>query len=460
VGSSIIARDPRRRLAPLGSAPPVAGRRSPVAAALVQSRALSRPLIALSAAVVAFAFQQTAVVPAIPTIEHDLAAPRAWTAWLVTGYLVAASVATPLLGSLGDRFGRRRVMLGAMAAFLLGSVGAALAPGIGALIAFRLLQGAGGAVFPLALAMARDALPDRLAHTAGILTGAFGVGTSLGLGLAGVIVELASWRWVFASGAAVIAVAMAGIAAFVPAAGPRRQAPLDLVGAALLTGGLGTVLLALTEHWWWLLAGSAGLFAAWYSHERRARAPLLGLEVLRRRAVLATNGAGLLLGYIMFGVYVLVPYLVEEELRAGPILVGVYLLPSALGQVVAGPLAGRLTRRTSPATAYACGIALAALSAGGLGVWHSSPIAVMVGMGVLGAGIGLAIGVGSAVITASAPDTETGVATSLNAVLRRVGGSVGGQAGAAVLAAGGGFEIAFGLCAVVGVAGALAATRV
>lgn len=424
---------------------------------------MSRPLIALTVAVVAFAYQQTSVVPAIPTVQAELETSRGWAAWLLTGYLVSASVLTPLLGTLGDRHGRRRVLLWAMGVFLVGSVGAALAPSIGVLIACRLLQGAGGAVFPLALALARDAMPERLGYAAGVLTGAFGIGTSLGVGLAGVVVEFASWRWVFAAGAVAIALAVVFVLAWVPTVGARAAGRLDVGGAVLLSGGLGTLLLGLTEDGWLrpaFLTAAAALLAWWVAHERRVEFPLVDLAVLRRRTVLATNVAGLLLGYIMFGVFVIVPYLVEESLGAGPLEVGLYLLPSALGQVIGGPLAGPLAARTSPRAVYTLGVTLAAASAAGLAVWHSSAASVLVGMTLLGLSIGLAIGVSSALIAASVPDTDTGVAASLNAVVRRVGGSVGGQAAAAVLAAGAGYGVAFGLCAVVALAGAAVAAQV
>ena len=110
-------------------------------------------LVALLVADITFAFQQTAVIPAFPTIEQDLQAPATWTAWLLSGYLIVATVATPLLGKLGDQQGKRRLLLIALLLFLTGSVGAAVSPNIGLLIVFRTVQGVGGAVFPLTFAM-------------------------------------------------------------------------------------------------------------------------------------------------------------------------------------------------------------------------------------------------------------------------------------------------------------------
>lgn len=421
---------------------------------------MSRPLVALSAAVVAFAFQQTAVVPALPTIEADLDAPRQWTAWLVTGYLVAASVATPLLGKLGDRHGRRRVLAWSLVVFFLGSVGAALAPTIEVLIASRLLQGAGGAVFPLAIALARDADPERAASAAGLITGAFGIGVSLGFGLSGPLVELASWRWTFAVAAVAVAVAGIGLR-WVPQDGERSTVAVDVPSALLLTVGLGAILLGLTEPGTLAAVGVAGLGAMvlFVRRERRSAAPLLGVGVLREPKVLAVNAAGFLLGVVMFGAFLLVPYRLQSELGAGPLQVGLYLLPSALAQIVGGPLAGPLAARTSSRAVYVTGVACAAASAVLLAAAPTSVGLVLAAMTLLGLGIGLAIGIGSALITAGVQATEAGVANAVNAVTRRVGGSIGGQLGAAVLATGGGFRAAVAVCAAAGIAGAFVAAR-
>lgn len=423
---------------------------------------MARPLTALAVAVVAFAFQQTAVVPALPTIEAELDSSRAWTAWLITGYLVAASVATPLLGRLGDRHGRRRVLVWSMAVFFAGSVGAAAAPSIESLIACRILQGAGGAVFPLAIALGRDAMAERSGSAAGGLTGAFGVGVSMGFGLSGPLVELASWRWTFALSA--LAVGLSGILVlrWVPAGGVRAASPVDVPSAVLLSTGLGALLLGLTLEGpvavACLLVAAASL-TSFFRRERRLEHPLLGVAVLRDPTVLAVNTAGFLLGAVMFGSFLLVPYLLEDELGAGPLEVGLYLLPSALAQVVFGPLAAPIARRTSSRAVLVAGVAVASSSAVVLAAAPPEVWVVVAAMTLLGTGIGLAIGIGTALITAAVPAGETGVVNAVNAVMRRVGGSVGGQAGAAVLAAGGGFRAAFALCAIAGLAGAMAAAR-
>ncbi len=437
-----------------------------------RSRSGSRPslvLAALAASVVAFGFQQTAVIPAIPTIEHELQASRTWSAWLLSGYLVAASVCTPVVGKLGDRFGRRRLLLGSLVVFLAGSVGAALSQGLVPLVIFRAVQGVGGAVFPLTLALARDVLPaDRVGRGVSLLTGGFGLGTTLGFGLSGVLVLGAGWRWIFWSGAGVVALAVVAVLAAPGVREPRRQASLDLPGAALLGFGLALVLVALTEgapRGWTspfvLGVGLAGLLAlvGWGVREQRAAEPLLDVRLLVRRPVLLTNLATVGLGYVLFGVYFLVPYLLSTgPVPTGPVAVGLLLLPAALAQMVTGPLADPLAARIGVRATLGLGLLVMAGSGAGLAADRGGVVPLVAWSALLGVGAGLGIATGSTLVTETAADTDTGVAVAMNSVLRRVGGGVGGQVSAALIAAGQlapRFTAAFAVCAGVAAAGAV-----
>lgn len=436
-----VTPEPARPRPPRPSADPPAGRRP-----------YRGTLAALVLGTTAFAFQQTAVVPALPTIEDDLAAPPRLSTWLLAGYLLVAAVSAPLLGKLGDRYGKRRLILAALACFLLGSVGAALAPSIGWLIAFRSLQGLGGAVFPLAQSVIRDEAPEGTMGTGmGWLTGAFGLGGALGLGLTGVIVEALSWHWVFVAGAVVVVLAMALVRSLVPPSPRHGEARLDLPGAALLGAGLALVLIPITEgaRWGWLslptlvLAG-LGLAAlgGWSRRELRADEPLVDVRALAARPVLYANLTTLLLGYVLFGVLFLVPHLVEADggsvgygFDANAVETGLFLLPSALGQLVAGPLSGTLARRFSLRAAMAAGLAVLAASALALALAHDEAWQVAAGTLGVGIGLGLAIGPAATLVAAGVRRAQTGVATALNSVTRRIGGAVGGQVAAALLAA-------------------------
>lgn len=430
-------------------------------------------LVALGVAVVAFGFQQTAVIPAIPTIEHALHASRTWTAWVLSGYLVASSVFTPLVGKLGDRIGKRRMLVTSLVVFLVGSVGAGLAPGLAVLVVFRAVQGVGGAVFPLTLAMARDLLPDdRVGAGIGLLTGGFGLGTALGFGLSGFLITTAGWRWIFGAGAIVVVAAVAVTATVLPASRRGHGAGLDLPGAALLGAGLALILVALTEgalRGWsspFVLGAFVlgfGLLAAWVQRERHTAQPLLDVRLFVRRPVLMANLATLALGYVLFSVYFLLPYLLHSGPHGGPVATGLLLFPAALGELAAGPLAGLLQRRIGVRATFALGLAVLAAAALGFTVAHHGVAPLAAWSLLLGIGAGLGIATGSTVIAERAGDAEVGIATAMNSVLRRVGGGVGGQVSAVLLAgatADSTFGTAFLVCAVVAGAGTVVAVGI
>jgi MFS family permease len=415
-----------------------------------------RILSALAIGDAAFGFQQTAVLPATPTIEHALGTSETLSAWLVSGYLIAASIASPLFGKLGDRFGRRRLLLIALVVYMAGAVGAALAPSIGVLIVFRALQGTGGAVFPLSFALTRDELPgDQVQTGIAWLTGAFGVGAAAGFGLSGVLADTIGWRWIFWSGAAMVFGGLSLVRMLVPESDVRARTRTDLPGAALLSAGLVGVLVAMTlgPSTGWLsppvlgigLAGLAVL-AFWTWRELRVDEPLLDPSVFTRRSLLLANLATATAGFVAFSTYFVVPHLVEgpegvSAHRAGygfgadAAQAGLFLLPAAAGLMVMGPLSGLLTRRHGAKQPFLAGTALMAIALGLLAAEHASPAPVYIALAVMGAGWGLTMGSASVLVAGSVPKQATGVSTAFNSVMRLVGGGVGGQVAAAILAA-------------------------
>ena len=221
-------------------------------------------LAALTFAGIAFALQQTMIIPALPQLQRDLDTTTAWVTWLLTGFLLVASVATPLFGKLGDQHGKERMLLIAMSIFLAGSLGAIVAPNIWLLILCRAVQGAGGAVFPLSFAIIRDEFPpEKVGVAVGVVSSVFAVGGGLGLVLSGLIVDNLSWRWLFVVGSVVIAISIVLIHRYVPESPIKTPSRLDVPGAVLLSAGLVALLLALTEgeSWGWDSPRIVGLFA-------------------------------------------------------------------------------------------------------------------------------------------------------------------------------------------------------
>ena len=226
-----------------------------------------------------------------------------------------------MIGKLGDQHGKERMLVVSLGIFLLGSLGAIFAWNIWALIACRIVQGAGGAVFPLSFAIIKDEFPEeKIGVALGAVSAAFAVGGSLGLVLSGVIVDNLSWRWLFAFGAVPVAVALLLVHRFVPESPVKTPSRLDVPGVALLSGGLVSLLVALTEgsRWGWgstlivaLFAAAGVLLVVWVLVERRVAEPMVDMRMLARRPVLFTNLTGLVTGFAMFGTFVLVPKFVE-----------------------------------------------------------------------------------------------------------------------------------------------------
>jgi MFS family permease len=301
----------------------------------------------------------------------------------------------------------------------------------------------------------------RLGGAIGALTGGFGIGTALGLGLGGVIAGLVSWRLIFALGGAAIIVGMVLVALFVPPSPRGGEAGLDLAGGALFGGSLAALLLAMTEgvSLGWTSGTVIGLFiaafalmAGWVVRELRTESPLIDLRIFGSPVVLLTNLATITLGYALFGIYFLIPQLVESPgahhgLSTGAVGAGLFLVPAAIGQLVAGPLSGVIGRRLPTKWVFTGGMLLTSAGAALLAAWHEEPWQIAPEMLVLGLGMGFGVSAAGSLVTRAVSEKDTGISNAVNSVLRRVGGGIGGQVGAALLAAftasGGPAQIAF-----------------
>jgi EmrB/QacA subfamily drug resistance transporter len=453
-------------------------------------------LAALTLAGTAFAFQQTMVVPALPVIQRELDTTTTWATWVLTVFLLVASVATPILGKLGDQYGKERLLVISLGLFLAGCVGCAVAWNIWSLIAFRALAGTGAAVFPLSFAIIRDEFPpEKVGVAIGLVSSVFGVGGGFGIVLSGLIVDHLSWRWLFIFGSIGVALSIVLVARFVPESPIKTPSRVDFPGAVLLSGGLVAFLLGLTEgeSWGWgsgrivsLFVVGLTLLVLWVVVELHVPEPMVDMRMMVRRPVLLTNITAIIAGFAMFSVFVLVPNFVEtptglpDELAqlvdygfgASATKAGLYLLPSAIVLLFAGPIGGLLGRRFGFKWPLAIGMALVSVAAAMLALWNDEPWQVVASQPIFGVGIGFAFAAMATIIAQSVRPSETGVASGMNTVMRTVGGVVGGQVGAALLTAHtipgttvpsvDGYEIAFALgsaAALVGAAVAVFITR-
>ena len=406
-------------------------------------------LAILTLAGAAFSLQQTMVFPALGTFQEEFGATTAWTTWVLTGFLVAGAVLTPILGRLGDQFGKERLLLVSLGLFLAGCLGAAFAWDLWSLIAFRVVSGAGGALFPLSFAIIRDEFPaEKVKVGIGLLSAVWGVGGGFGIVLSGVIVDHFSWRLLFLLGSIPVALSIALVHRYVPESPVRTPSRVDVPGAFLLSGALVALMVALTEgeRWGWaspLLGGvlllSAALFALWGWVEARSPAPMVDLRMLAHRPILLTNVATLISGFALFSCFVLFPAFVQTDESVGygfgasATQAGLYLLPSSVAMLFAGPLAGAIGRRYGSKWPLAGGMVVVSASAVLFAASHDEPGPVLLASALLGLGVGAAFAAMAALITENVDQRELGVAAGMNTVVRMVGAVVGGQVGAALL---------------------------
>jgi EmrB/QacA subfamily drug resistance transporter len=405
----------------------------------------------LTLAGAAFSLQQTMVFPALKTFQEEFGASTAWATWVLTGFLVSAAVTTPVLGRLGDQFGKERLLLVSLGLFLAGSLAAAFAWNIWSLIAFRVVAGAGGALFPLSFAIIRDELPaDKVKVGIGLLSAVWGVGGGFGIVLSGVIVDHFSWRLLFVLGSIPVAISIALVHRYVPESPIRSPSRVDVPGALLLSGTLLSLMIALTEgeQWGWTSARLLGLLGlgvvfavAWVYVELRSRSPMVDIRMLTHRPVLLTNVATMISGFALFSCFVLVPAFVETDSEHGygfgasATAAGLFLLPSSIAMLFAGPLAGVIGRRIGSKWPLAGGMLVVSTAALVFAAAHDEPWHVYVASGLLGLGVGAAFAAMAALIADNVDPHEMGIASGMNTVVRMIGAVVGGQVGAALLTA-------------------------
>ena len=408
-------------------------------------------LAVLAVAGLSFALLQTMVAPALPAIQREYGASTTAVTWVLTVYLLSASIATPVLGRLGDMFGKERLLVIVLFVLAAGTLVSALSNSLELLIAGRAIQGAGGAIFPLSFGIIRDEFPrERVGAGIGLISATFGIGGGAGLVLAGVIVDHLDYTWIFWLSLVVILGAVVATHFFVPESPVKTPARIDWGGAALLAAGLGSGLLAVSEgnNWGWssapvlgMLAASAVLLVVWARYELRVREPLVDMRMMRLRGVWTTNVTGLMVGFGMFGSFLLVPQLVQMPeaadfgFGASVTQAGLFLLPSSAVMLFAGPFAGWLGGRLGPRTPVLIGIALVGLGFVQLAALHDQPWHIYLNSLITGAGIGLSFASMATLIVEAVPQTQTGVATGMNTIMRSVGGALGAQISASIVGA-------------------------
>ncbi|MEV6350607.1 MFS transporter [Actinoplanes sp. NPDC051851] len=404
----------------------------------------------LAFAGIVVALMQTMVIPIVPDLPRLLGADAADTAWAVTATLLAAAVATPVVGRLGDMYGKRRMLLVSLAILLAGSVVCAVSGALPLFIVGRALQGLAAGVIPLGISIMRDELPaEKLGSSTALMSASLGVGGAIGLPLAAFVAENFDWHVLFWASAVLGAGAVALVLTLVPESSRRTGGRFDLPGAIGLSAALVSLLLAVSKGatWGWTSGTTLGLFAAavvillvWGFYETRAAAPLVDLRTTMRRQVLFANLGGLAFGFSMFATQLIIPQLLQLPAQTGYglgrslLTVGLVLAPQGLVVMAVAGLSAKVSARFGPKVTLMIG---ALVVAGGYllnlvlmtEIWHLILVSC-----VIGGGIGFAYGALPLLVMGAVPVSETAAANALNTLLRSIGGSVASAVCGVVLA--------------------------
>ena len=385
------------------------------------------------------ALDQTIVSTALPTIVGDLKG-GSHIAWVITAYLLATTVSTPLWGKLGDQYGRKIFFQASIVIFLVGSVLSGLSHSMVELIAFRAIQGLGsGGLMVGAQAIVGDIVsPRERGRYVGLFGAVFGVASIVGPLLGGVFVDNLTWRWIFYINVPIGIIALIVVASQVPGTLSRVHHTIDYLGTAVLSLAATSFILLTslggTTYGWnsapiWIL-GVAGvvLVGVFVAVERRAAEPVLPLHLFKLRAFSVTSVVGFIVGFAMFGAITYLPAFYQVVRGVSPTLSGVRLLPLMAGLLIVSIGSGQVISKTGKyrfwpiagAGLMTLGLYLLSLVGVGTSSWLGALYMLVLGMGIGGVMQVLVIIVQNAV-----PHNELGVATSGATFFRSIGGSFG-----------------------------------
>lgn len=405
------------------------------------------PVLCIAGTVVSL--QQTLVVPLIPEWPKLLGTSEDNASWLVTATLLSGAVATPILARLADMVGKRRIMIVALAAIIVGSLLGVFFSSFAVVCLARALQGMGASLIPIGISILRDELPrEKVGAAVAMMSATMGIGSAVGLPLAGVLVEHFSWHALFIVSAVMGVLMLSGVLLAVPESQVKAAGRFDLLGALGLSAALLLLLIPISKggHWGWtsesvivMLVGSAIMLAIWTPWELRHPSPMVDLRTSARRPVLLTNVASLLIGFAMYANMMTttqqlqMPEFTGYGFGLSLIAAGLCMLPGGLAMVFLSPVSAALTKRFGARTtlligALALGCAYIARAYLTDAIWQ-----IVLGATLCSAATAIAYAAMPSLIMRSVPITETASANGLNALLRSVGTSTSSAAVAAVL---------------------------
>ncbi|MFD5398413.1 MFS transporter [Streptomyces sp. NPDC127097] len=396
------------------------------------------PVLAFAGIVVAV--MQTLLVPVIKDLPVLLNTAPSNATWVMTATLLAGAVSTPIMGRLGDLYGKRRMLLTSLAVMVVGSLVCGFTSDLVTMIVGRALQGFAMGAIPLGIGVMRDELPrERLGSAMGLMSSSIGVGGGLALPVAALVAQHADWHTLFFGAAGLGVLSMLLTLLVVPETEVRAQGRFDVVGALGLSAGLVALLLPVTKgsDWGWgspttliLFGVAAVILVLWGVLELRLADPLVDLRTTARREVLLTNLASITVGVAFYAISLVLPQLLQLPTSTGyglgqsMVVAGLCMAPLGLTMMLVAPLYARIAARRGPKVSLLLGMLVIAIGYGaGIGLmdapWQTVIIAV-----VVGAGIGLAYSSLPALIIGAVDASETGAANGLNTLMRSIGTSV------------------------------------
>ncbi|GAB3000682.1 MFS transporter [Streptomyces pseudoechinosporeus] len=406
------------------------------------------PVLAFAGIVVAV--MQTLLVPVLKDLPQLLNSSPSDASWVVTSTLLSGAVATPIMGRLGDLYGKRRMLIASLAVMVVGSLISAVTSDFTVMLAGRTLQGFSMGAVPLGIGLMRDLLPpEKLSSAMALMSSSIGVGGSIAMPTAALLADNADWHSLFYGAAVIGALSIVLTLLLVPESPVRAEGTLDLLGALGLSLGLVLFLLPVTKggDWGWssgttlgLFAGSVVILVLWGVLELRAKAPLVDLRTTARRQVLLTNLVSITVGVAFYVQTLVLPQLLLLPTSTGHglgqsmVVTGLYMAPMGVTMLFMTPVYARLSAKYGPTSTLLAGLLVIAIGYGaGIGLmsaaWQTAVISVF-----LGVGIGLAYSSLPALINGAVDPSETGAANGLNTLMRSIGTSLSSAVVGMVLA--------------------------
>ncbi|MFJ5223686.1 MFS transporter [Streptomyces sp. NPDC088400] len=396
------------------------------------------PILAFAGITVAV--MQTLLVPVIKDLPVLLSTAPANATWVMTATLLAGAVSTPIMGRLGDLFGKRRMLLASLAVMVFGSLICAFTDDLVVMIVGRALQGFAMGAIPLGIGIMRDELPrEKLGSAMALMSSSIGVGGGLALPVAALIAQNADWHVLFFAAAGLGTLSILLTVRYVPESSVRAIGAFDWLGAIGLSAGLVSLLLPITKgsDWGWGSSTTLGLFGLgtailllWGVMELKSSAPLVDLRTSARREVLLTNLASIMVGVAFYAISLVLPQLLQLPAATGyglgqsMVVAGLCVAPLGVTMMFTAPVYARISAKHGPKVSLILGMLIIAIGyGGGLGLMNAAWQTIIISV-VVGAGIGLAYSSLPALIIGAVDPSETGAANGLNTLMRSIGTSV------------------------------------